>query len=48
MIGWIILGAVVLFLAVLVIRALAFRPKPQPAADETEVTFDKDAAVTAL
>ena len=48
MIGWIILGAVVLFLAVLVIRALAFRPKPQPAADETEVAFDKDAAVTAL
>ena len=48
MIGWIILGAVVLFLAVLVIRALAFRPKPQPAAVETEVAFDKDAAVTAL
>ena len=48
MIGWIILGAVVLFLAVLVIRALTFRPKPQPAADETEVAFDKDAAVTAL
>ena len=48
MIGWIILGAVVLFLAVLVIRALTFCPKPQPAADETEVAFDKDAAVTAL
>ena len=48
MIGWIILGAVVLFLAVLLIRALTFNPKPQPAADEGEVSFDKDAAVTAL
>ena len=48
MVGWIILGLAVVFLAVLVIRALAFNPKPQPAASEAEVAFDKDAAVTAL
>ena len=48
MIGLIILGVLILFLAVLVIRALMFTPKPQPATDETPVTFDKDAAVTAL
>ncbi len=45
---WIILGAVVLFLAVLVIRALLFNPKPQPEAPEEAVAFDKDKAVSAL
>ena len=48
MIGLIILGVVLVFLAVLVIRALMFTPKAQPAKDETVVEFDKDAAVTAL
>ena len=48
MVGLIILGIVLVFLAVLVIRALMFTPKPQPAKDETPVEFDKDAAVTAL
>ena len=48
MIGWIILGVVVLFLAVLVIRALCFKPKAQRPIDETPVAFDRDAAVTAL
>ena len=48
MIGLIVLGIVVLFLAVLVIRALMFQPKAQPAVDETPVEFDKDAVVTAL
>ena len=48
MTGLIILGIVVLFLAVLVIRALMFTPKPQPAVDETPAEFDKDAAVAAL
>ena len=48
MIGLIILGIVILFLAVLVVRALMFTPKPQPAVDETPAEFDKDAAVTAL
>ena len=48
MIGLVIFGVVLVFLAVLVIRALMFTPKPQPARDETPVEFDKDAAVTAL
>ena len=48
MTGLIILGIVILFLAVLVIRALMFTPKPQPAVDETPAEFDKDAAVAAL
>ena len=48
MTGLIILGIVIAFLAVLVARALLFQPKPQPAVDETPVSFDKDAAVTAL
>ena len=34
MIGWIILGIVLVFLAVLVIRALLFNPKPQPKAEK--------------
>ena len=48
MIGWIILGAIALFLLVLVVRALCFNPKPQPAAAEELVQFDGDAAVSAL
>ena len=48
MIGWIILGVIVVFLAVLVVRALMFNPKPQPKIDATPIDFDKDAAVTAL
>ena len=48
MIGWIILGAVALFLLVLVTRALCFNPKPQAQAEETEITFDKEAAVSNL
>lgn len=48
MIGWIILGVVLLFLAVIVIRALRFNPKPQPAISDEEVSFDTDAAVSAL
>ncbi len=48
MVGWIILGLVLLFLAVLVIRALLFKPHPQRRTEESPVTFDKDAAVTAL
>jgi len=48
MIGYIILGLVALFLAVIVIRALAFKPKAQATADLTPVEFDKDAAVSAL
>ena len=48
MIGWSILGAVVLFLVVLVIRALCFKPHPQRKLDETAVSYDADGAVTAL
>ena len=48
MIGLIILGIVLVFLAVLILRALLFTPKAQPAQDLTPVEFDKDAAVTAL
>ena len=48
MVGLIILGIVLLFLAVLVVRALMFNPKPQPATADTPVEFDKDAAVSAL
>ena len=48
MIGYVILGLVALFLAVIVIRALAFKPKAQAAADPAPVDFDKDAAVSAL
>ena len=48
MIGLILLGLIVVFLAVLVIRALMFRPIPQPKADAEPISFDKDAAVSAL
>ena len=48
MIGLIILGIVLIFLAVLLVRTLGFTPKAQPAQDLTPVEFDKDAAVTAL
>lgn len=48
MIGWIILGAVVLFLAVLVVRALLFKPKAQREIDKSAVAFDQENAVTAL
>ena len=45
---WCVLGALALFVAVLLIRAAMFRPKAQPPADETPVDFDKDAAIGAL
>ena len=48
MAGYIIGGIVLLFLAVILIRTLAFRPKPMPELSCEEVTFDKDAAVNAL
>ena len=48
MVGYIILGIVALLLAVLLIRAAAFRPKAQPPLSEETVSFDKDAAVDAL
>ena len=48
MIGWILLGIVVLFLAVIIIRALLFIPKSQRQTDSRQVSFDRDAAVAAL
>ena len=48
MVGLVILGIVLVFLAVLVVRALMFTPKPQPQTDASPVDFDRDAAVTAL
>ena len=48
MVGYIILGVVVLFLAVLILRALTFKPKVQPAVSGEEISFDKDSAVSAL
>lgn len=48
MIGWILFGIVVLFLAVILIRALAFQPRPQEKLEADTIEFDKDAAVSAL
>ena len=48
MIGLILLGVILVFLAVLVIRALMFQPKPQPKLDAEPIYFDKDTAVTNL
>ncbi len=45
---YVILGLVVLFFAVILIRAAAFNPKPQPPINEESVSFDKDAAVSSL
>ena len=48
MAGYIILAFVALLLAVIVIRTLRFKPKPQPKLSDEEVSFDKDSAVSAL
>lgn len=48
MAGYIILGAFLLLLAVIIIRTVRFTPKPQPKLSDEEVPFDKDAAVSAL
>ena len=42
------LGLLALFLTVLVLRALFFQPKAQPSSDAEPVTFDREAAVSAL
>ena len=46
--GFIILGLVVLFLLVLVLRALAFTPKTEVLTQAEEISFDKDKAVDSL
>ena len=48
MIGLVILGIVLVFLAVLVVRALMFNPIPQPQLDAQSIDFNKDAAVSNL
>ncbi len=48
MIGWILLGVFLLFLAVLVIRTLRFTPKPQRQTEDSPIVFDQNAAVSAL
>ena len=48
MIGLILLGIVVAFVAVVLVRTLNFKPKAQPEISKEEVSFDKDAAVEAL
>ena len=46
--GWILLIAFLVWLAVILWRAYNFNPKPQPVISNEEVSFDRDAAVTAL
>ncbi len=48
MVGYVILGAVGLLLAILLIRALAFRPKAQNYGAPETIDFDRQAAVDAL
>ena len=43
-----LLSGIVVVLAVLVIRALLFNPKPQKQEDREEISFDKQAAIDAL
>ncbi len=48
MIGYIILGLAALLLGIIIIRALLFTPKAQPETAGEAVSFDREAAVTAL
>ena len=48
MVGYVILALVVLFLAVLVIRAATFKPKAQPAVSQEAVEVELDTAVSNL
>ena len=48
MVGYVILALVVLFLAVLVIRAATFKPKAQPAVSQEAVGVELDTAVSNL
>ena len=46
--GYVILGLVGLLLAVILLRAALFNPKPQNAGERAEVTFDREKAIAAL
>ena len=48
MIGYLILAVLVAFIAVVAIRTIRFRPKPQPEVTKEEIVFDRDAAVDSL
>ena len=48
MIGYWILAVLIAFIAVVAVRTIRFRPKPQPAVTKEEIVFDKDAAVDSL
>ena len=48
MIGYLILAAVAVFFAVIAIRTLNFKPKPQPVTSEEAIVFDKDGAIANL
>ena len=48
MFGYILLGILAVFLAVILVRALLFRPKKQPEVKPEPVIFDGDKAVDAL
>lgn len=48
MFGWIFGGIAALFVIVVLIRTLSFKPKAQPAVDTSPVEFDREAAVSAL
>ena len=45
---WLIPGLLVAFLAVLIVRALLFKPKAQRPISEENVEFDRDGAISAL
>ena len=48
MIGYVILAAVILFIAVIIIRTLLFTPKENIKADDSVISFDSDSSVKAL
>ena len=48
MFGYLILAALAVFIAVIAIRTANFKPKAQPPISDEEITFDKDAAISAL
>ena len=48
MFGYLILAALAVFIAVIAIRTVNFKPKAQPPISDEEITFDKDAAISAL
>ncbi len=45
---YIILALIVIFLAVIIIRAAAFKPKAQPSCESDPIEFDRDSAVRSL